>query len=152
MTSIAILEDDRGVSTTVSFVLATGMSVLLVAGLLMSVGAVMESQERRAVDSELRTVAEGLAVDVESVARLSDDLDSDERLAMRVEAPTAVAGEPYSVSIEHDAGPTLTVDADDRSHTVELIGVGDVEAGSISGGTVWIVGDADGVRLQEARP
>lgn len=154
MTHARFLADRRGISTTVAFTLATGITVVLVAGLLVSMGAMMEGQERRAVDSELGTIAEGLAVDIEDVARMSDDLQGDESLAMRIEAPTDVAGEPYTITIRTPAGedPSLRIETGDRVRTVALPDGAGLEAGSISGGTVWIVADAGGVRLQEDRP
>lgn len=147
----AFRRDRRGVSTTVSFTLATGITVILVAGLLLSVGSVMEGQETRAVDNELATIGEGLAVDLEAVARMAGDLEADDELALRIEAPVTVAGQPYTVTAD---GPPdrLEIATSDRSRSVDLADGIDVESSSVAGGTIWIVADDEGVRLQEGSP
>lgn len=155
MISTPFLRDRRGVSTAVAFTLAIGISIILIAGLLVSMGALLESQETRAIDSELATVGEGLAVDIEEVARMSDQVDrGDDVLAMRIEAPDTIAGIPYSVRIRK---PTvddvqLEIVTRDRSYTVDLVGAEVVEPGSIPGGTIWIVADTEGVHLQKEAP
>lgn len=152
MTTDRFLADRRGVSTTVSFVLATGITVVLVAGLLVSMSAVMEGQEARAVDNELATVAEGIAVDVEEVTRLSETLEAGDSLAMRIEAPNRIAGQPYTVTIDTSGDPTLVVETRDRSREVELVGPDVVQSGSVTGGTIWIVADDEGVEIRGERP
>lgn len=143
--------DRRGVSTTVSFTLATGITVILVAGLLVSVGSVMESQERRAVDNELATIGEGLAVDLEDAARMADGLQAGDALALRIEAPVTVAGQPYTITVNGDDG-RLVIETSDRARSVDLMDEIEVQSSAVSGGTIWIVAEGDAVRLQEARP
>ncbi|MFP4590708.1 MAG: hypothetical protein ACLFMX_01405 [Halobacteriales archaeon] len=151
MTVDRFTDDRRGVSTTISFILATGITVILVAGLLLSFGAMMDGQENRAIDSELSTVAEGLAVDVERAAHQADRLEGDDSMAMRIEAPQRIAGAFYTIEVDGSTDQ-LTVYTDERTRSVELANASAVGSSSVAGGTIWIVADGSTVTLQEDPP
>lgn len=148
-----LLADRRGVSTAVSYVLAIGITVVLVSGLLVGVNAMMGSQGDRAVDSELRTIGEGVAVDLTSVDRMAYEADSTDELIMRIDAPTLIAGESYRIILEETGSDAqIRVQTAERSHVVPLENRSVVEPSSVPGGTMWIVTDGDRLWLQEDRP
>lgn len=145
--------DRRGVSTTVSYILAIGITVVLVSSLLVGVNAMMGGQSDRALDSELRVVGEGIAVEVTSVDRLADGADATDQLAMRIDAPTLIAGSPYRVELERTGSDArIRVQSSERAHIVPLDNHSVIEPSSVQGGTIWIVTDGERLWLQEERP
>lgn len=145
--------DRRGVSTTVSYILAIGITVVLVSGLLVGVNAMMGSQGDRALDSELRVIGEGIAVEVTSVDRLANGADTTDQLAMRIDAPMFIAGSSYRVELEQSgSGPRIRVQTSERAHVVPLNNSSVIESSSVRGGTIWIVTDGERLWLQEERP
>lgn len=142
--------DERAVSSTIAYVLAIGVTVVLIGGLLMSMGGLMDSQRDRAVDSELRIVGEGIAVDIVKVDRVGGD---DVSRAMRIDAGTRVAGVPYTIELsddcpEVDQATCLHIETAHRGHTVGVSLEHDVEPATVHGGTMWIVVDDGRITLE----
>lgn len=149
--------DDRGVSTAVSYTIAVGITVILVAALLLSLGGLMDSQSDRTTDSELRVVGEGVATDLTKVDRLMNGLDEGDELAMRIDGPDRIAGQSYRVtltdsSVTCSAPPCVEVATNERSYLVNVDLETSVTERTIPGGTIWIVAHEDGILIQENRP
>lgn len=157
MNGRSFLGDDRGVSTTVSYTLAIGITVVLIAVLLVGMTVMTEGQQNRAVDSELRVIGDGLATELTIVDRLAVGNDAGDTIAMRVEAPDRAAGQDYRIHLldedcPGDAESCLRVETRDRAHLVALNNETTVQNRTITGGTVWIVVDGETLRIQEERP
>ncbi|MFC5136173.1 MULTISPECIES: DUF7266 family protein [Haloferacaceae] len=106
--------DDRAVSTTVGYVLTLAIGAVLLSGVVIGVGGVVDSQTDRAVRGDLTVVGEKLAAELEGADRLArlaeagrtdPDIDLDDANAtatVDVDLPGRVAGIPYTVEIVDD--------------------------------------------------
>lgn len=95
----------RGAATTVSYVLALGISALLISGLVIAGGNVLSDQRERSSRAGLRVAGQQLAGDIATADRLvSAGTDVDVRLVSSL--PARVAGESYLVEIRPH--PTLS--------------------------------------------
>lgn len=150
----AFVPDERGVSTAVSYILAIGITVILVSGLVVGMNSMMGSHSDRAVDSELRVIGEGLGTEITSVDRIAMSASPDDKHVMRVEAPMFIAGEPYRIELEpgNSDHARLRLITTERQHTVFLDNRSEIQASSVHGGTIWIVTDGEKLSLEGERP
>lgn len=91
---------DRAVSVTVNYVMAITIATLLLSGLAVSAGGLIESQSERAIESELEVLGQQLAADVESADRLATvagGANAEVRIETRL--PTRVAGTGYDITV-----------------------------------------------------
>lgn len=142
--------DERAVSTAVGYVLAIGITVVLVSGLVMTMGGLLDGQHDRAAETEVRSIAEGIATEVTTLERATAD---DALAASKLHIPDRVAGSAYTISLEDcpdGDGSCLRVATDDHSHTVALTVA--VEPESVTGGDVWLIVDTGTVSLATERP
>lgn len=102
--------DDRAVSTTVSYVLTLSITALLVSGLLLAAGGLVDDQRERATRTELEVFGQRIADGVADADRLA--ATTDERVRVRVDLPERAAGTGYSVDVEPSA---------DAAHPHELV-------------------------------
>jgi len=152
---------DRGVSIAVTHVLTIGITTILISGLLIAAGGLLEAQQDRSAEQSLETIGERLSGELSSVERLAAD-DGDSTVNLTVSHPSQVASEGYTVTLheacddapliddetsclglESDSGTTVfvpvTVDVDE-----------DNDGTSTSGGSILIVYDEDdGIILEE---
>lgn len=149
---------DRGVSSTVSYVLAIGITIVLVGGLVFTFGGLLDGNLARTTDSELRVISEGIATELMKVDAVVSRTDGAGTHATLLEAPRTVAGQDYRLSVGPDAcSPTAVEDAcvrvetSDRAHTVPLNLTSDLE-GTVDGGDVWIVATNGTIELTMERP
>lgn len=149
-----IRSDDRAVSTTVGYVLTLAIGAVLLSGVVIGVGGVVDSQTDRAVRSDLTVVGEKLAAEIEGADRLTrlaeagrtdPDVDpgsANATAAVDVELPGRTAGIPYTVEVTNETvvvrtnRPEVIVRVPHRSHTT-------VEATTVRGGPVRIAYDPD---------
>ena len=95
--SAVIRRDRRATSTALGYVLSLGISAILVSGLIIAGGGLMESQRDQTARVELQVVGQTVADDLASAARLAD-CDSCE-LQLRIDVPPRVAGESYLIEV-----------------------------------------------------
>ncbi|MEF8856597.1 MAG: hypothetical protein V5A16_04160 [Haloplanus sp.] len=98
-----IRRDNRATSTALGYVLSLGITALLVSGLLLAGGGLMESQRDQTARIELEVIGQTVADDLSSAARLAD-CDSCE-LRLRIDVPSRVAGEAYLLRIVEVSPP-----------------------------------------------
>jgi len=104
-----LTDDRRGASTALGYVLSLGISAVLITGLIVAGGGIMESQREQAARTELSVIGQTIADDVASASRLAD-CDSCE-LTLRIDVPARVAGESYLVDVvEVDPPHTYRLD------------------------------------------
>lgn len=98
--------DRRATSTALGYVLSLGIAAVLISGLLIAGGGLMESQRDQTARTELEVIGQTVADDLASAGRLADCDSCDLRL--RIDVPRRVAGEAYRVRVvEVDADPTV---------------------------------------------
>lgn len=96
---------ERATTVTVSYVITLGISAVLISGLVMAGGNVLEDQREEASRTGLRVIGQQLASDIATVDRLvAAGSDVDARLVS--DLPARVAGESYVVEIRPH--PTLS--------------------------------------------
>ena len=141
---------DRGVSSTLGYVLTLSISVILISGLLFSVGTFVTGQNERVTESELAVLGQRLAADIEAADRLAEAADGDARVVVTSRLPRRVAGRPYRVAINESGADELvlsTIDPD-VSVTVRVVTDYSLANATVGGGTVDVA--FDGTRLEVA--
>lgn len=129
-------------STALGYVLLLSVTVLLVAGLLISANGMMEDQREVSAEGELRVVGDRVAADVMTADRLVQG-PGDADVVVTSEIPAAVSNTDYVITVEEgDDGVTLVLETAD-SRTVVETGVANttpvVDDGSpIRSGTIEI--------------
>lgn len=92
-----IRRDRRATSTALGYVLTLGIASLLISGLLIAGGGLMEGQRDQTARIELEVIGQTVADDLSSAARLADCDSCDLRL--RIDVPSRIAGEAYLIEI-----------------------------------------------------
>ncbi|WP_363465778.1 DUF7266 family protein [Halogeometricum borinquense] len=143
---------NRGVSTTLGYVLTLSITAVLVSGLLIGTGQYVDDQRRQVADRELSVLSERIAARTADIDRMARAGDGTNEVRVRIDLPRTVAGEPYRIEVSeptvttprtHDI--TLTTGQTDQSVTVSLRTGLDIEAESLSGGNLVVVyNPADG--------
>lgn len=146
---------DRAVSTALGYTLTLAITAVLISGLFVTAGSIVDTQRERATSGELTVHGERLAADLMTVDRLSR---SGEAVELERELPTAVGGGSYSVGVvtEGDGNETtqrieLRSARLDGAVSVRFATERDVvvESGSIAGGTVVIGFDGDAIEVRD---
>jgi hypothetical protein len=109
------MTDDRGVSTTVNYILGLSIALLLVAGLFVTVGDFVQDQRETSVRTEMEVLGEQIAVDIEAADRLVQSTD-DGNVTVRRSLPSQLSGSSYTIAIEGGDDPYLIL----TSHDPEL--------------------------------
>lgn len=140
---------DRAVSVTVNYVMTITIATLLLSGLAISAGGLIQSQSERAIESELEVLGQQLAADIESTDRLATvagGANAEVRIETRL--PTRVAGTGYDITVVkselvlRSTDPAISV-------TVPLTVTNDLAEGrTIQGGDVVIVWSTETDRLE----
>ncbi|WP_224269567.1 DUF7266 family protein [Haloprofundus salinisoli] len=144
---------DRAVSTTLSYVLALGITGILISGLLVAGGGLVEDQRDRTLENELRVVGQQLAADLETADALVRSAPSG-RVRLARQLPPRVVGSSYVVEIADEDGDGdtemihLSTSNPDVTVSVSFATRTTVAADSVSGGDVRIV-YADGELVVE---
>ncbi|ADJ15564.1 DUF7266 family protein [Halalkalicoccus jeotgali] len=94
---------DRGVSVTVNYVLTLAITALLLSGLFVAAGSLMQSQSERAIQNQLDVLGERLAADLASADRLAQSAEGEAAsVRLTVALPRRVAGAGYAIEIAPD--------------------------------------------------
>lgn len=98
-----IRDDTRGVSVAVTHTLMLGITGILIAGLLLSSGSLLQTQEDRVAQQQVDEVSSDLLSHVDTLDRLNESGETVET-TVRLDYPDSIAGEPYTVAFVHDPG------------------------------------------------
>jgi hypothetical protein len=90
--------DDRGVSVTVGYVLNFAVAALLISGLLVAGGGLIESQTKQVTSDELAVIGHQLADELSSADRLVR-AGNVSTLSIRTELPRRTAAGGYRIHI-----------------------------------------------------
>ncbi|MFC7232249.1 hypothetical protein ACFQMM_14235 [Saliphagus sp. GCM10025308] len=152
--------NDRGVSIAITHVLTLGITTVLVAGLLISAGTLLESQTDRSAQQSLETIGERLSGEISAVDRIAAGNGT---ANLTVDHPSMVASNRYTVTLLENETcaeePLLTnatncmrLSAQSADVDVYVPVTAPVEhESSVSGGTIRIVHDGAQVRLERDR-
>jgi FlaG/FlaF family flagellin (archaellin) len=99
-------QDDRAVSTTVSYVLNIAVATILMSTLLITGTGLIDDQRERTVRTELRVVGNQLADGVATVDRLANANRTQSAVIGR-DLPRKVAGETYTIAVHGGSDPYL---------------------------------------------
>lgn len=99
---MSLRTDDRGVSIAVTHVLTIGITTILIGGLIIGAGSLLDGEQERAADRELRAVGEGLANEMVTVAVTAEERELDET-TVTTNHPMTVTGQSYTVLLTDDA-------------------------------------------------
>jgi hypothetical protein len=151
--------DSRAVSVAVTHVLTIGITTVLVTGLLIAAGGVLDTERDRAAREELKTIGDRIGSELASVERASTP-GADERIVVETEHPSRVSGSGYTVRLEPGGGgtPCDVTRLDNASACLVLTATGmneevvvpvdvdrsSVNAGAVNGGDLRIVYESDG--------
>ncbi|WP_144920325.1 DUF7266 family protein [Halorubrum salsamenti] len=147
-----LLGDERGVSVTVGYVLTLAIGAVLLSGVVIGVGGVVDSQTDRTVQSELSVLGQTATANVESADRLARAAETDRSnaadatnatVSVSVDLPTRVAGVPYRIAVDDDA-VTLRTDRPEARLVVEHAARVNVTPASVRGGPIRIEYDHGG--------
>lgn len=142
---------DRGVSTTLSYVLTLSITTLLLAGLLIATGGYVDDRREQIVRSQLEVVGQQTAATIESADHLADTTGTAGSSTVRVSRnlPERIARTGYAIEIRDGSPPEVVVSADTRNLNVVVTVPVVVEAPdgvrpvSVQGGDIVVVYDFD---------
>ena len=151
--------DDRGVSTALGYVLNLTVATLVVTGLLVASGGIVEDQREQTIRSELRVVGQQFAADLAAADELAATAESGDTVRIERQLPQEVAGRTYSIDVV-EPGPgqpcpgeaclVLSAAGSDPTVEVALALETPVAASSATGGRVRIrYADPDGDSTHE---
>ncbi|WP_225334685.1 DUF7266 family protein [Halomicrobium urmianum] len=145
---------DRAVQTTVSYVITVGIALALVTGLIAAGTTMVEDQNRRTTESQLRTIGHQVAGTLEladRTVRASDDVDT---LNLTVDLPDQVVGSEYYVDVDSDlvavsaSGVGVSMPVDHTAETDVRDSLGNASEGSYEGGRLYVTYDTDDEHLK----
>lgn len=96
----SLVADDRAVSIAITHVMTIGITALLITGLLMGAGNLLDLERERGAESSLTTIGERLSGELSSVDRLADE--PTDNVTLRVDHPRQVSGSIYRVELRGD--------------------------------------------------
>ncbi|UWG47716.1 Pilin/Flagellin, FlaG/FlaF family [Halanaeroarchaeum sp. HSR-CO] len=131
---------DRGVSTVLGYSLNLVVATLLVTGVLVAAGSLVDSQRDQAARAELNVVGERLVANLETADRLARSTD-DGHVAVDASLPTRIAGSAYEVVIVTDgdaAEAVVILDNPDQRVVVPIHNGTPIEESRHPGGPLTI--------------
>jgi hypothetical protein len=144
---------DRGVSSNVSYVITLTIMTLLLTGLALSSGAIIDDERSRVMRAQLEVLGERLASDLTSADKLARRTGSDTTMRTTSDLPDQVVSRSYTITIR-SAGSANTYEIDmiagTVEATVEVYLLTDLETGSTPGGPVEIVYTGSELEVNDA--
>lgn len=150
--------DKRGSAYNVGYTITVGITAILIIGLVIGVGAVLDNQQDRAVTHQVDVIGDQVASGVMATDRLGGTGEATNATVTR-NLPDEVVGTPYNVLlVERPDGDFLVVEALNRGYETQIPVDVDatVEDSIVQGGAeleiAHVVDDESGervIRLQE---
>ena len=131
---------NRGVSTVLGYSLNLMVATLLVTGLLIAAGSLVDSQRDQASRAELQVVGERLVANLETADRLARTA-SDGHGSVDTTLPSHVAGSSYRVTIVTSNGSAqavLTADAPQNRIVIPINNETPIAPSNHTGGTLHV--------------
>lgn len=139
------MRTERAVSTTLSYILTLAITAILVSGLLVAGGNLVEDQRERVVETELDVIGEQLASQINAADRLNQSGHRATTVAIRQRLPSTVTGQTYRITLEEREDPVLRLETTRPDIAVEIEVTNTTAMGQsrASGGTVMVEYDPD---------
>ncbi|WP_254767770.1 DUF7266 family protein [Salinilacihabitans rarus] len=150
--------DERAVSITVTHVLTIGITTILVAGLLVGAGTMLDSERERSTERSLEIVGERLAGELSHADRLAE---SGDQVTITADHPRRAGNAQYTVELRDSSdcdAPLVadgqnclrlaTIDNETETYVPVSVDVGS-DSEKVQGGTVIVRSDGDDVELLE---
>ena len=141
-----LLQTERAVSTTLTYVLTLTIVTLLISGLFVSTSSFVDGQRERAIRSEFAVIGNRIAANLATADRLARTIDGSGHVSISESLPSSVASSTYRVNVSSDpSGPpydvTLELTSTDPRVTVSVSvrTRTDVVDASVVGGDVTVV-------------
>lgn len=135
--------DDRGASIPLTHALSLGITALLVAGLLLGSGQLLNRQADRVVEKGSADISESVANELIRADRLAASGD-DSAFDSRVAFPARMGGDKYDIAITQGSTSSTAVvytNATTVTYHVQVQLETDVCGRSVNGGPIKIVYD-----------
>ncbi|MFC7075782.1 DUF7266 family protein [Haloarcula halophila] len=136
----SLFADTRGVSPAVTQALTIGISTLLVTGLLIAGGSLIEGQTENVAREGLIDIGSGVATDLVRLDQFNTStLNSD--IEFRSRYPERVAGEQYRISLVPTSSQTriyVNSTVEDYSTVVRFENQSRICSGTADGGAVTV--------------
>lgn len=107
----------RGVSTTLSYVLTLSITAILISGLLIATGGVLEDRRESVTRDELRVIGQQASARLMAADRLAATEPAE--LVVRGDFPDRIAGSAYTIAV-NASGPHLRLAATDIDVSVTV--------------------------------
>lgn len=145
---------DRGASTMIGYVTLLGVTVLLMGGLAIAAGGLIEDQQEVSVEGELRVVGDRVAADLLTADRLVQGPGDPETVRVTTSVPSVVSDVRYEITIEPSGdGATVVLQTTDGRTTVERSVETETpveDEGPIRGATIEISYEGDRLVVRDA--
>ncbi|MFC7173354.1 hypothetical protein ACFQL0_08240 [Haloplanus litoreus] len=133
--------DRRGTSTALGYVLSLGIAAILISGLIVAGGGLMEGQRDQSARTELQVVGQTLAAELTNAGRLADCPSCE--LTLWADLPARVAGGAYLIEVVNTADPdiyrlVLSAEVADATATVRFRARRPVATTTVTGGRLAI--------------
>lgn len=139
-------DDTRGVSIALNHALSVGITALLISGLMIGAGQMIEDQQERVTRSGLHNVGNQLVTELSRVDRIATSGARDD-VRSRVPFSAQIAGNGYTIDLQSDAGGGATLYANSTGVDVTVPIEIDTESAvcerQVNGGPVAVVYDTD---------
>lgn len=140
-----LVRDDRAVSVAVGYVLTLAIGAVLLSGVVIGVGGLVDSQTERVVRGNLEVTGQTTVANLESADRLvraarAGGAGGPDAVNVSVDLPDRVAGSPYRIAVDDD-GVTLRTDDPDVTVRVPHAATESVGETTVSGGPIRIAYD-----------
>ncbi|QLG26493.1 hypothetical protein HUG10_02585 [Halorarum halophilum] len=149
--------EDRAVSVTVNYVIALALTAILISGLLIAGGSLLEDRRESVTREEFTVLGEQLAAGVGEADSLASTGAEDLRVAVRL--PDSVGGSSYLVRVTETTPPadqpgeyvlTFSSPAAEVSWNVTVRTDRPVEETQVPGGSIVVVLQEDGGSMEFA--
>ena len=116
--------DDRAVSIAVTHVLTIGITTVLISGLIIGAGSMLETQQERSTEATLETIGERLAGEISDLDRMADE-DETESAVIRTDHQRFASGSQYTVGLHNSSCEEYPLINDADQQCIELTSHGD---------------------------
>ncbi len=130
-------DHDRAVSVTVGYAMNLALMTILLSGLFIASGGLIESERERTASDELDVIGQRIAAELMAADRLVTASD-DPTVEITLDLPDRVAGSGYTVTVEEDHLVLVATDVDVET-TVRF--TAPVRETQVSGGNLEITLD-----------
>lgn len=151
---VTLAGDERAVSVTVGYVLTLAIGAVLLSGIVIGIGGVVDSQTERVVRGDLAVVGQTAVANLESADRLARAADADRPddadppvVAVDVDLPDRIAGRTYRIAVDNRSATLRTDDPEavaEITHAAAL----PVEPSRVRGGPIRVRYDGSTGRLE----